>query len=161
MENNDLERFLVAIGSKIQKLRTEKDLQPEDIAEMTGLTAPTIRNIENGSQTYLGNYIAVCLALGVHPKEVLDIKVPVKPLFELSDPRKEKTRLTARIESFIQNNFFDEERSAKDVLRELETHYNTQTTTSAVSVILSRKVDEKELVVYKLGKKNVYRRRQK
>ncbi len=157
MEDNNKEKLLNAIGKKIQYERLKAGLEPEDIAEMTGLTAPTIRNIENGSETYLSNFIAVCLAINMHPKDILDIELTIKPLNELSEPRKEKTRLTARINYFIDNDYFQQERTAKDVVNELATNYETKTTTSAVSVILNRKVEYGNLKTKKKGKINIYR----
>ncbi|HEX9981253.1 MAG TPA: helix-turn-helix transcriptional regulator [Flavobacterium sp.] len=158
MGKDTIEMLLATIGKKIQQHRIDQELQPEDVAEMTGLTAATIRKIESGNPTFLSNFIVVALALGIHPKEVLDIDIEIKPLFELSDPRKEKTRLTARIEAFIQNDFFEKERTAKDVVNELAVNYETKTSSSAVSVILSRKVEEESLRVERKGKVNWYRR---
>lgn len=159
MEYNSKERLLGTIGKKIQQQRIKEGLEPEDVAEMTGLTAPTIRNIENGSETYFYNFIAICLAINIHPKDILDIELVIKPLNELSEPRKEKTRLTARIDYFIENNYFAQERTTKDVLKELAINYKTKTTTSAISVILNRKVDYGDLKTKRKGKIKVYKSR--
>ncbi|WP_111309835.1 helix-turn-helix domain-containing protein [Confluentibacter sediminis] len=159
MEYTSKEKLLGAIGKRIQEQRMKEGLEPEDVAEMTGLTAPTIRNIENGSETYFYNFIAICLAINMHPKDILDIELVIKPLNELSEPRKEKTRLTARIHYFIENHYFEQERTAKDVLNELAANYETQTTTSAISVILNRKVVFGDLKTKKKGKIKVYKSR--
>lgn len=157
MKYNSKEALLEALGKRIQHQRINEGLEPEDVAEMTGLTAPTIRNIENGSETFLSNFIAVCLAINMHPRDVMDIELTIKPFNELSEPRKEKTRLTARIDYFIEINYFQQERTAKDVVNDLTVHYETKTTTSAVSVILNRKVEHGDLKTKKKGKINVYR----
>ncbi|GHC66141.1 helix-turn-helix domain-containing protein [Ulvibacter litoralis] len=159
MTDTTIEKLLATIGKRIQKHRLEIGLQPEDIAEMTGLTAPTIRNIENGKETYFSNFIAVCLAINIHPKEVLDISISIKPLFELSLPRKEKTRLTPRIDSFLETDFFNIERTANDVVEELAAIYKIQTKTSVVSVILKRKVEESALKIRKKGRLNFYKKK--
>lgn len=153
-----IQKFLKTIGKRIQERRTSQDLQPEDVAEMTGLNAATIRNIENGNETYLSNFLAVCLAINMHPKEILDIEIVIKPIFELSEPRKEKTRLTPRIEHYLKTNFFLIDRTAKDVVEKVEEEYHIKTTTSAVSVILKRKVKENILKSSKKGRFNVYRK---
>lgn len=157
MEHKTIKKLLVTIGNKIQQQRLSQDLQPEDVAEMTGLTAATIRNIENGNETYLSNFLSVCLAIHMHPKEILDMEITIKPLFELSQPRKEKTRLTPRIDNFLETDFFKIERTANEVVEELSLLYKIKTKTPIVSVILNRKVDEGMLKVRKKGRFNVYK----
>lgn len=158
MENNRIQKLLKTIGKKIRTQRASQDLQPEDVAEMTGLNAATIRNIENGNETYLSNFFVVCLAINIHPKEILEIEIDIKPVFELSEPRKEKTRLTPRIEHYLETDFFLIDRTAKDVVKKVETDYQIKTTTSAVSVILKRKVKENVLKSSKKGRFNVYKK---
>jgi len=159
MEDDILKTLLATIGKRIEEQRISQDLQPEDVAEMTGLTAATIRNIENGKETYLSNFFAVCLAINMHPKDMVDIKIKLKPLFELSEPRKEKSRLTPRIDHLIETDFLKTERSANDVVNELSAVYEIKTKTSNVSVILNRKVGEGKLKVSKKGRVNFYKKR--
>ncbi len=159
MKTTVISDLLKLIGNRLREQRLHQGLDPEDVAEMTGLTAVTIRKIETGKEFYMSNFVAFCFAVNLHPKLVLDVAMDMEPLFPLSDPRKEKTRLTARIESFIRSDFFDRERTTRDVVNELATHYETRTTTSAVSVILARKVDEEVLTARREGKLNVYKKR--
>lgn len=158
MENDRIVRLLATIGKRIKQRRIEIGIEAEDVSEMTGLTAHTIRNIENGSETYFSNFLIVCFALNMHPKDMLDFEFNTEPLFELSEPRKEKTRLTARIDHFIESNFFQIERTSRDVVDELAAAFEINTTTSAVSVILNRKVNEKVLKACKKESFNVYKR---
>lgn len=159
MEDDTLKTLLATIGKRIEEQRISQDLQPEDVAEMTGLTAATIRNIENGKETYLSNFFAVCLAINMHPKMMVDIEIKLKPLFELSEPRKEKSRLTPRIDHLIETDFLKTERSANDIVNELSAVYEIKTKTSNVSVILNRKVGEGKLKVSKKGRVNFYKKR--
>ncbi len=159
MEDDTIKTLLATIGKRIERQRISQDLQPEDVAEMTGLTAATIRNIENGKETYFSNFLSVCLAVNIHPKNMVDIKIAIKPLFELSEPRKEKSRLTPRIDSLIETNFLKTERTANDIVNELAALYDVKTETSNVSVILNRKVGEGKLKVSKKGRVNFYKKR--
>jgi transcriptional regulator with XRE-family HTH domain len=159
MEDDTLKTLLATIGKRIEEQRISQDLQPEDVAEMTGLTAATIRNIENGKETYLSNFFAVCLAINMHPKDMVNMEIKLKPLFELSEPRKEKSRLTPRIDHLIETDFLKTERSANDVVNELSAVYEIKTKTSNVSVILNRKVGEGKLKVSKKGRVNFYKKR--
>lgn len=159
MKSTAINDLLKLIGNRLREQRLQQGLDPEDVAEMTGLTAVTIRKIETGKEFYMSNFIAFCLAVNLHPRFVFNVDIDMEPLFPLSDPRKEKTRLTARIESFIRSDFFNKERTTRDVVNELALHYETKTTTSAVSVILARKVDEDMLTARKKGKLNLYKKR--
>lgn len=159
MEDDTLKTLLATIGKRIEVQRISRDLQPEDVAEMTGLTAATIRNIENGKETYLSNFLAVCLAIKMHPTDMLDVEITLEPLFELSEPRKEKSRLTPRIDYLIETDFLKTERTAHDVVTELSAVYEIKTKTSNVSVILNRKVDEGKLKVSKKGRVNFYKKK--
>ncbi len=157
MENPRLKELLANIGKRLQDIRIKKDLQPEDIAEMTNLTAVTIRNIEAGAETYLSNFLAFCLAVEMPPKEILDLKIKLEPLYKLSQPRKEKSRLTPRINKMLANNFFNIQRTARDVVNELNETYEIKPTTAEVSVILKRKVEEGLLHIEKKGRLNIYK----
>ncbi|MAB58512.1 MAG: hypothetical protein CL524_13355 [Aequorivita sp.] len=159
MEDDTLKTLLATIGKRIEAQRISQDLQPEDVAEMTGLTAATVRNIENGKETYLSNFFAVCLAINLHPKDMVNIEIELKPLFALSEPRKEKSRLTPRIDHLIETDFLKTERSANDIVNELSAVYEIKTKTSNVSVILNRKVGEGKLKVSKKGRINFYKKR--
>src|SRR5690554_3467151 len=159
MEDDPLKTLLATIGKRIEEQRISQDLQPEDVAEMTGLTAATIRNIENGKETYLSNFFAVCLAINMHPKAMVDIEIILKPLFELSEPRKEKSRITPRIDSILETEYFQKDRTTKDVVDELASIFKIKTTTPIVSVILKRKVEEGKLNVSKKGRVNFYKKR--
>ncbi|MDP2687027.1 MAG: helix-turn-helix domain-containing protein [Aequorivita sp.] len=159
MENSYIKELLAAIGKRLEEHRLSQNLQPEDVAEMTGLTAATIRNIESGKETYLSNFIAYCLALEMHPKDILAIEIALKPLFELSQSRKEKSRLTPRIDHLIETDFLKTDRTANDIVNELAEVYQVKTETSNVSVILKRKVGEGKLKVSKKGRFNFYKKR--
>ncbi|MEH6764679.1 MAG: helix-turn-helix transcriptional regulator [Aequorivita antarctica] len=159
MEDDTLKTLLATIGKRIEEQRISQDLQPEDVAEMTGLTAATIRNIENGKETYLSNFFAVCLAINMHPKGMVDIEIKLKPLFELSEPRKEKSRITPRIDSILDTEYFKIDRTTKDVVEELAAIYKIKTSTPIVSVILNRKVNDGKLKVSKKGRFNYYKKR--
>lgn len=158
MEDGTIKRLLADIGEKIKQKRLLEDLQPEDVAEMTGLTAVTVRNIENGNETYFSNFVAVCQAINIHPKEILELDIPLSPRFELSQPRKEKSRLTPRIDHLIESDFLKTERTANEVVNELASVYDVDTKSSNVSVILNRKVTEGKLEVSKNGRINLYKK---
>lgn len=144
------------IGENIRELRKLKGFEIEDIADMTGFPSATIRNIEKGNECTISYLIAIALALGVHPKELLDIKIKIKPLFPLSAKRKEKSRLTFRINKLLETDFFKIPRFVRDVCLYLAEEYNFKASSDAVSVILIRLKSQKKLLAKKEGRQNKY-----
>ena len=149
---------LVKLGANLTKQREALELSVEDVSEMTGFSAQTIRNIEAGEESSLSYVIAICQALELHPTKAFDFSIQLKPRFKLSAVRAEKTRLTQRIDGFVASDYFKKGRTAKDVVTELNEVYHIKTTTSAVSVILKRKVDEQRLKITQEGKQHIYKK---
>jgi len=147
---------LAALGKQISAKRIFEDLTIEDVAEMTGFAYNTIVNIENGSETNLSYFMAVCFAINVHPKVIFDIELDIKPRFPLSAPRKEKSRLTARIKDLFDREFFNTSRSAKDVASRLTTDYELDVDTKTISALLLRFAKGDYLDIIKNGRKNYY-----
>lgn len=147
---------LKALGKKIKTQRIKAKMKIEDLAEMTGFTYNTISNIENGSETYLSYFIEVCFALGSHPKEIMDIDLDVKSRFQLSASRLEKSRLTDRINAYIQSDYFKTPRTTSEVATKLKEEHNSDFESKNVSVILLRFAKSKILKINKKGNKNLY-----
>lgn len=145
-----------AIGKKIKELRKAHGLEIEDISEMTGFTSTNIRSIENGKESRISTLAEIAFAIGVQPQEVINIVFKIKPRFKLSPKRKEKTRLTERINQLIKSNYFKEPKHAKDVLLFLTEEYKIKSTSPSISAILLRRVEEGKLKVKKVGRQNQY-----
>ena len=139
-----------AIGKRIKELREAHGLEVEDIAEMTGFTPANIRLIEKGKESRISTLVEIAFAIGVQPHEFFNISFKIKPRFKLSPNRKEKTKLTKRINHLITSNYFKEPRHVKDVLSFLINNYKTKTTSSSISAILIRRVEEGKLKVTKV-----------
>lgn len=144
------------IGSRIKKLREGAGLSIPDIADMTGFSYPTISAIEKGQEVTASYLVEIAFAIGVHPKEIFDVDFVIKPRYKLSAKRKEKTRLTSRINDLLQSNFFSSPKFVKDVLTVLVNEYKTKTTASSISVILLRLVEQGALLKKKQGRQNLY-----
>ena len=144
------------IGANIKELRKLKELEVEDISDMTGFPSATIRSIEKGNECTISYLIAIALALDVHPKEILNINIKIKPLFSLSAKRKEKSRLTSRINKLTGTEFFNTPRFAREVCLQLKKEYNFKASSDAVSVILIRLKSQKKLFSTMHGRQNKY-----
>lgn len=63
----------MTIGEKIKKFRTKKNLTQKQLASMTGLSEPAIRNYELGNRTPSEKHInRIAEALGVSPFAISD-----------------------------------------------------------------------------------------
>ncbi|MFT3947182.1 MAG: helix-turn-helix domain-containing protein [Agriterribacter sp.] len=144
------------MGTRLKEQREAYKWEVEDIAEMTGFSANTIRAIENGRECNISYLIEIAFAIGIHPKDIFDVDLTVKSRYKLSAKRKEKTRLTSRINELLHSNFFSTPRFVKDVLFVLAKEYKAKTTASSVSVILLRLVDQGYLSNKRQGRQNMY-----
>ena len=71
---------LAKLGANLTKRREGLRLSVEDVSEMTGFSAQTIRNIEAGEESSLSYVIAICQALELHPTKAFDFNNYVKKL---------------------------------------------------------------------------------
>lgn len=156
MKNYHNKKALIKIGNNIKRLRKSKELEIEDIAEMTGITSNTIRAIENGRESNISFIIEIAFAMGVHPREIFNIDFNIKPRYKLSAKRKEKSRLTSRINKLVEADYFYEPKFAKDVCQFLSNEYKIKTTSPSVSVILLRLKKNGILSSIKQGRQNLY-----
>ncbi len=147
---------LKIIGARIKAQRIKLNLEIDDIAEMTGFAYNTISNIENGFETNLSYFIQICFAIDVHPKSILDMEFIIKPRFPLSASRKEKSRLTSRINNYIENGFFRVPKSTKEIVDKMSEEFNVDFKSKTISAILVRFVKGNCLQSVKKGSRNYY-----
>lgn len=71
--NNKLELLGSQIGSNIRNARKRRKLKMESLAEQSGISRPTLSNIESGNLSVsLGAYLSVLSALGLE-KDMLKV----------------------------------------------------------------------------------------
>lgn len=71
--NNKLELLGSQIGSNIRNARKRRKLKMESLAEQSGISRPTLSNIESGNLSVsLGSYLSVLSALGLE-KDMLRV----------------------------------------------------------------------------------------
>ncbi|MNR20293.1 hypothetical protein D3C85_1371270 [compost metagenome] len=88
--------------------------------------------------------------------EIMDIKLDVKPRFQLPSSRREKSRLTYRINAFIQSGYFKAPRSVNEVTEKLKVKHDLDFESKNVSVILLRFAKNNILKIIKKGNRNLY-----
>jgi transcriptional regulator with XRE-family HTH domain len=150
------------VGTHVKKLREEKEFTIEDISDMTGFARNTIISFEKGANTDTSHLIEIAKAIGVHPKELLDIPFDIKPRYKLSPKRIARNRLTLKINKlYSATKFFEEPRFVRDVIAHLSDYSDIKATSAHTSSVLKRMADEGKLRFIKVGRQNKYIQKKK
>lgn len=150
------------LGNRISQLRLEKEFYVDDIAAMTGFARQTITAIEKGSNTDSSHIIEIAKALGVHPRDLFDFPVDIKPRFKLPPNRMHNSLLTLRLNKLcLESDFFKTAKLVSEVLDYLLNEFKIKSDSTKVSVVLKRLVKEGKLQYSKIGRKNSYIRKKK
>lgn len=157
--------FTKKVGAKIKKEREHAKLEIEDISEMTGFDRNVILSIERGANTDISHITEIAFALNIHPKELFNVEVIIKPRFKLSAVRQEKSRLTTRILELYSTGFFNTWKTSKEVQVELMARFSSlsKIPTKNIAVIMSRLNNNGKLEVSKKNNSryNFYKQRKK
>ena len=147
------------IGDRIRKSRNGHGYSLEDLAAMTGFSVNAISSIENGGDTYISHFIAICQALEIKPAEVLDFDLELKPRFELPPDRRNRALTTLRVNELWQAGFFETPRFVNSVLEEFSETYGVKPESSEISTALKKLANDGKLEFTKSGRRNLYVRR--
>jgi len=89
------ERVLAEIGSRLARVRLERNRTQQQLAEEAGVSRSTIKRLEAGESTQLANLIRVLRALGLLANLELLVPEPeVRPLGALEQQRAGRRRAT-------------------------------------------------------------------
>jgi transcriptional regulator with XRE-family HTH domain len=150
------------IGAKIRDLRNKAGFSLDDVADMTGFTQSLLSAVENGSETGISHLIEIAKAIGVHPKEVLDLPMEIKPRFPLSPKRKERNRLTFRITELCNDtDFFETPRFVRDIVEQLRDDSKGKISSASVAVIMKRLNEAGKLKYNTVGRQKQYYKKRK
>ena len=145
------------IGDLVRRLREDNEWSIEDIASMTGFARSTITAIEKGSNTDLIHLIEIAKAIGVHPMELLNISLEIRPRYKLSPKRLARNPLTLRINKMIlETQFFYKPRFVSDVIDYLQQEFQIKANSTHISVVLKRMGKDGKLKYDKIGRQNSY-----
>lgn len=145
------------IGLRIKALRESKELSIEDVSLMTGFTRNSIKGIEAGSNSDISHFIEVAKAIGVHPKDVLDVPMDMKSRYKLPPKRQENDKLTLRLTLVVsKTDFFMEPKSTKDVVEYFSGEMAISANPKIISNVLIRLVGLGLLKSFKVGRQYRY-----
>jgi transcriptional regulator with XRE-family HTH domain len=150
------------LGSRIKELRLANEFSIEDIASMTGFARQTINAIEKGSNTDSSHLIEIAKAIGVHPMELFNFTLELKPRYKLSPKRINSNLLTLRLNKlYSETDFFKTPKFVSDVVAYLSGELNVKSSSTKVSVVLKRLVADGKLQHSKNGRRNSYLKKKK
>jgi transcriptional regulator with XRE-family HTH domain len=146
-----------AFGARVRQLREEARWTQVDLAVYAGVSEYQISVIENGHQgPNFQTLRAISIALGKHPKDLLDFKYTLK--LNTSFPRNDKKRpgTTRLILDLIGKSYFINQKTVNEVLLEVRAISMKKVLSSEVSAILTSLVKRKKLIVVKKAGMNRY-----
>ena len=148
------DQILADVGKRLRNRREELFYSQKDISNLTGLTVNTISSLENGRGTGLDNFLLICRALKIQPREVFPEVIPLDSLYDLPPNTRRRLDTTQRLDALVyKSDFFEEPRRVADVLRELDVEANAS---NHFSVYLSAYCKDGILESVKKGKVRHY-----
>lgn len=145
------------IGARIRDFRNKAGLSLGDVADMTGFTQSSLSGIENGSETGISHLVEIAKAIGIHPKELFDFPIEIKPRFSLSPKRKERNKLTFNITSLCEEtDFFNKPRFVREVVDQLRSDSKAKINPISVAVVLKRLHESGKLKYNLVGRQRQY-----
>lgn len=151
------QHILQEIGRNIKERREQLSYSQRDVSNMTGLTINMISTFENGKGATLNNFLLICRALQIQPKEILKDDIDLEPLYNLPPDSKRRKEVTRKLDDLVYNSdFFDTPKRVADVIKELD---SDKAYSNKFSVYLTGYCKEGELEYVKEGNIKKYKRK--
>ena len=141
--------ILINIGSVLRRRREDLSLSQNDVANMTGLTVNTIASLEKGKGSTLNNFLLICRALSIQPKEVFTSEIDLTPPYTLPPSSKRRIDITKKLDALVNDSdFFQTPKRVAEVIEKLQ---SDKSESNKFSVYLSGYCKEGELEYVKEG----------
>ncbi|PRZ22841.1 helix-turn-helix domain-containing protein [Flavobacterium granuli] len=158
-KQNNASIYRINLGMKLKKNRLMKGFSISDIGEMTSISKSSIIKIEKGEAKDIDNYVEYAKAVEYPFETLIDFKIKLEPLNELSALRKQATKLTAKIRKNIVNTSFLGAGKTTAEIREELIRINEITNTvksTEIAGVMRNLVEDSILRKEKRGSKNLY-----
>lgn len=141
--------ILIGIGAKLRARREAMSFSQNDIASMTGLTVNTVSALEKGKGSTLNNFLLICRAMKIQPKDVFANDIDLTPLYTLPPSTKHRIDITRKLDELVNNSdFFQSPKRVAEVIEKLE---SDKSDSNKFSVYLTAYCKEGELEYIKEG----------
>lgn len=112
--------ILKKLGDILRLRREELSYSQSDVADMTGVTTVTVISLEKGRGTTLSNFLLICRALQIQPRDVFQEDIDLSPLFGLSPASQKRVEKNQKLDHLVyDSDFFETPRRVADVIKEL------------------------------------------
>ncbi|TDQ82833.1 helix-turn-helix transcriptional regulator [Sphingobacterium yanglingense] len=112
--------ILKVLGEKIRIRREELSYSQNDVADLTGLTTITVLALEKGRGTTLNNFLLICRALQIQPRDLFESDIELTPLFALPPESQKRVEKNQKLDHLVyDSDFFETPRRVSDVIKEL------------------------------------------
>jgi transcriptional regulator with XRE-family HTH domain len=158
-EENKVPIYRVKLGVKLKEIRLEKGFSIKDIIEMTSISKSSILKIEKGEAKNIDNYVEYAKAVEYPLETLVDFKIKLESLNQLSTERKEATKLTAKIRKHIVNTaFLIVGKTIAEIRDELIriNQIDSKVKSSDIAGVMRNLADDDVIKKEKLGSKNLY-----
>lgn len=158
-EENKVPIYRVKLGVKLKEIRLEKGFSINDIIEMTSISKSSILKIEKGEAKNIDNYVEYAKAIEYPLETLVDFKIKLEPLNQLSSERKEATKLTAKIRKHVVNStFLIVGKTIAEIRDELIRINQIDSKVKSVDIagVMRNLTDDDVIKKEKLGNKNLY-----
>jgi transcriptional regulator with XRE-family HTH domain len=158
-EENKVPIYRVKLGSKLKEIRLEKGFSINDIIEMTSISKSSILKIEKGEAKNIDNYVEYAKAVEYPLENLVDFKIKLEPLNQLSTERKEATKLTAKIRKHIVNTaFLIDGKTIAEIRDELIriNQIDSKVESTDIAGVMRNLADDDVIKKEKLRNKNLY-----
>ena len=142
--NNEFERKL---GERVRKLRDDYGWSQEELASIADIEPAQVSRVERGVHSAtLKTIVAIALALGKYPHELLDLSVDLPLNQDFTARRRKAPKTITVVAKLIDSNFFHVPRSVADTVHECKKLYRADLINTAVSAILKELVERRKLM---------------
>lgn len=151
---------LAKLGELLRLQRIKCGFSLDDLAQMTDFSKSTIINLEKGISSNIHYYIAFGQAVNVSILNP-EISIDLKPRYELSPDRRNKSLLTLRIKDLLEKEyFFSNKKTVADIIERLtelyDLKYSKEVSSGVSRVLLNLTNDGLIKVAGKKGRNNLY-----
>lgn len=153
--------YRILIGKDLRECRQNLGYSLSDICDMTGIPINTILNIEKGVTINIDYYFEFAKAVNYPFKTLHNLNIPIKPTYELSEEKKERSFLTKKIrENIISNKFLGKGKLVEEIidrLVELNLINREKDSSKEVAGVMRNLVEDCTVKVReKVNRKNIY-----
>ncbi|CAM4145804.1 helix-turn-helix domain-containing protein [Flavobacterium weaverense] len=158
-EENKASLYRINLGVKLKEIRLKKGFSIKDIIDMTSISKSSVLKIEKGEAKDIDNYVEYAKAVEYPFETLLDFKIKLEPLNQLSALRKQATKLTAKIRKNIVNtSFLEAGKTIAEIRDELIRRNEISSTVKSIEIagVMRNLVDDCIIRKEKKGSKNLY-----